>query len=185
MKLFYQQTNGLLIESEYFKDDLDAPAHFMLHACDNLFFTNQKLNGLPDKRFIRFAENEDEAIYLLDMENLSPSGVPLILLNIPTQNFCVPLTNSFDILLESACIGLLGIIEQIIVNEEPNIPSLPSKILKKKSGILPCLKDFFVVAKREYELLDIWHISVKAKKMVQESLENWFQIIKTLLAKFD
>ncbi|MCG3252928.1 MAG: hypothetical protein KAX09_03700, partial [Candidatus Heimdallarchaeota archaeon] len=60
LKLLYQQTNGFLLESEYFLDDLDDPSHFRLISCNNLFFTSKRLNLLPDKRFIRFAENEED-----------------------------------------------------------------------------------------------------------------------------
>ncbi|HUT80073.1 MAG TPA: hypothetical protein VMZ29_02635 [Candidatus Bathyarchaeia archaeon] len=184
LKLFYQQTNGLLIESEYFLDELEDPTHFRILALEDLSFTTTKLNLLPDKRFIRFAENEEEAIYLLDMENLDPDGKPLILLNLPAYKFCIPFTNSPDTLFESACLGILGMIEKFAENEGKSIPSIPQHLLKKKASVLSCLKDLFLVAQREYELIKIWHISPKAYDLVKKSIELWFNGIKKLLAIF-
>ncbi len=185
LKLFYQQTNGLLIESEYFIDELDDPSHFRLLALEDLTFTTTKLNLLPDKRFIRFAENEEEAIYLLDMENLDPDGKPLILLNLPAFRFCIPFTNSLDILLESACLGILGMIEKVAEREGKGVPPNPQKLLKKKAAVLSCLKNFFLVAQREFDLLKIWHLSPKAHDLIKTSLELWFNGIKKLLTIFN
>lgn len=184
LKLFYQQTNGLLIESKYFLDDLDYPSHLLINACDELFFTAKRVNLLPDKRFIRFAENEEDAFYLLDIDNLDPNDNPLIVLSMPAYKFIIPLTNSFDILLESGCLGLLGLIEGFGASEGKAIPDIPQKMLKKKSIILPILKNFFVTAKREYELLDIWHISAKAKSLINHSTALWFKGLKNLLNAF-
>ncbi|MBN1327877.1 MAG: hypothetical protein JXA54_00260 [Candidatus Heimdallarchaeota archaeon] len=184
LKLFYQQTNGLLIESEYFLDELDSPSHFRLLSLEDLSFTTTKLNFLPEKRFIRFAENEEEAIYLLDMENLDPDGKPLILLNLPAYRFCIPFTNSPDILFECACLGILGVIEKIAENEGQSIPPIPQQLLKKKATVLACLKNCFLVAKREYDLLRIWHISPKAYELIKKSLDLWFNGISKLLSIF-
>ncbi|TET30798.1 MAG: hypothetical protein E3J70_03695 [Candidatus Heimdallarchaeota archaeon] len=185
LKLLYQQSNGFLLESEYFLDDLDDPAHFRLISCNNLFFTSKRLNLLPDKRFIRFAENEEDALYLLDMENLDPDGNPLILLNMPSYKFSIPLTNNFEVLLEAACLGILGLIEEFGLKEGKRIPEVPQKMLRKKKRILPILKEFFLTAKREFDLIDTWHLSPKAKKNIQLSIATWFKGLKKLLSVFN
>ncbi|MCF2144257.1 MAG: SMI1/KNR4 family protein [Candidatus Heimdallarchaeota archaeon] len=181
LKFFYQQTNGVLIESSYFLDELEDAFSFRVLALEHLTFTTKKLNLLPDRRFIHFADDEEEAIYLLDMENLSPEGQPLILLNIPSEQFCIPLTNSFERLLESASLGLLAIIQTIGGNEKGELPIIPSRMLKQKEWIKACLKDFFIVAKREYDLLTIWHLSSKAERLVRLSIVKWLKGLKELL----
>jgi len=155
-KLFYEQTNGLLIESRYTKDEFGD-------------------------RFIQIGSNDSSAFYLLDTENLDPNGNPLILLSMPADKFCIPLTNSFDVLLECSCIGLLGYLEQF-GSEVRRTKQLSKKMLREKETIKHCLKDLFITAKREYELLDIWHLDEKAKKMVQFSTAKWFKEIKHLLS---
>ncbi|NHJ40151.1 MAG: hypothetical protein FK731_08980 [Asgard group archaeon] len=184
LKLLYQQTNGFLIENDYFLDDLNDPSHFRVISCDNLFYTSKRLNLLPDKRFIRFAENEEDALYLLDTENLNPEGLPLILLNMPSYKFSIPLTNNFEVLLEAACLGILGLIEFFGLEEGKKLPKVPQKMLSKKKKILPILKEFFLTAKREYDLIDIWHLSPKAKKQIQLSIAYWFKGLKNLLSIF-
>ncbi len=185
LKLLYQQTNGFLIENDYFLDDLNDPSHFRVISCDNLFYTSKRLNLLPDKRFIRFAENEEDALYLLDTENLNPEGLPLILLNMPSYKFSIPLTNNFEVLLEAACLGILGLIEFFGLEEGKKLPKVPQKMLSKKKKILPILKEFFLTAKREYDLIDIWHLSPKAKKQIQLSIAYWFKGLKNLLSIFN
>ncbi len=185
LKLLYQQSNGFLIESEYFLDDLNDPSYFRIISCDNLFFTGKRLNLLPDKRFIRFAENEEDALYLLDMENLDPDGNPLILLNMPSYKFSIPLTNNFEVLLEAACLGVLGLIEAFGLKEGKKVPQISGRMLKKKKRILPILKEFFLTAKREFDLIDMWHLSPKAKKNIQMSIANWFKGLKNLLSAFE
>jgi hypothetical protein len=123
-------------------------------------------------------------MYLLDTDNTDPEGNPLILLNLPAYQFCIPLTNSFATLLECACLGLLAVIEQFAIFEGKKIPEIPPRMLKKSNKILPYLKEFFTIAKREYELIDIWHVSPKAKKLIQRSTTRWFKGLKKLLAKF-
>jgi len=185
LKLLYQQTNGFLLESGYFLDDLDDPSHFRLISCDNLFFTSKRLNLLPDKRFIRFAENEEDALYLLDMENLDPEGNPLILLSMPSYKFNIPLTNNIEVLLEASCLGILGLIEAFGLKEGKRVPQIPQRMLKKKKRILPILKEFFLTAKREFDLIDTWHLSPKAKKNIQMSIANWFKGLRNLLSVFN
>jgi hypothetical protein len=184
LKLFYQQTNGLLIESEYFLDDMDDPAMLLVISLEDLSFSTEKLNFLPNKRYIRFAGNEEDSLYLLDTDNTDPEGNPLILLNLPAYQFCIPLTNSFATLLECACLGLLAVIEHFAIFEGKKIPEIPPQMLKKSKKILPYLKEFFTIAKREYDLLDIWHVSPKAKKLIKKSITLWFKGLKKLLAKF-
>jgi len=181
LKFFYQQSNGLLIESNYFKDELADPSFFRLLALEHLSFTPKKLNLLPERRFIHFADNEEESIYLLDMENLSPEGLPLILLNIPMEQFCIPLTNSFERLLESACLGLLGVIQRIGASGNGKVPTISTAMLKQKKQLKKCLKDFFVVTKREYDLLTLWHLPSKAEKLVRQSIVKWLKALKELL----
>jgi hypothetical protein len=181
LKLFYEQTNGLLIESKYTKDDFGDASLLRIHTLEDLFFTKKKVNFLPEKRFIQFGTNDNSAFYLLDTENMDPNGNPLFSLNMPADKFCIPLTNSFDIFLESACIGLLGYLEQF-GSEVRKTNQLSKRMLKEKETIKRCLKDLFITAKREYELLDIWHLDVKAKKMVQFSIAKWFKEIQHLLS---
>jgi len=181
LKLFYEQTNGLMIDSEYLTDDLDDASHLKINYFEDLFFTNKKVNFLPERRFIRFAGNDEEAFYLLDTKNLDPNGNPLILLSMPADRFCIPLTNSFDVFLECSCIGFLGYLEQF-GSEVSKTKQLSKKMLREKETIKHCLKDLFVTAKREYELLDIWHVDEKAKKMIQLSTAKWFKEIKRLLS---
>lgn len=185
LKLLYQQSNGFLLESGYFLDDLDDLSHFRLISCDNLFFTSKRLNLLPNKRFIRFAENEEDALYLLDMENLDPEGNPLILLSMPSYKFNIPLTNNFEVLLEASCLGILGLIEAFGLKEGKRLPQVPQRMLKKKKRILPILKEFFLTAKREFDLIDTWHLSPKAKKNIQMSIALWFKGLKNLLSVFN
>ncbi|NHJ47455.1 MAG: hypothetical protein FK733_06695 [Asgard group archaeon] len=185
MKLFYQQTDGLQIETEYFIDELDDPSLFNVVSLGDLTFTPKKLNLLPDKRFIRFAEHGDETIFLLDTNNLNPEGNPLILLNAPVYQFCIPLTNSFATLLECACLGILAVIEEFAIREGKSLPQIPNKMMKRSKTILPYLKEFFTIAKREYELLDIWHISPKARKLLETSISKWFKGLKKLLVTFN
>ncbi|MFW9923445.1 MAG: SMI1/KNR4 family protein [Candidatus Thorarchaeota archaeon] len=184
LKLFYEQTNGILIESEYFIDDLDDPSHLLVNSCENLFFTNKNLNLLPDNRFISFATNDDETLYLLDCDNLDPESNPLILLNNPIFKKYIPLTNSIDVFLECACLGILGIIESFVVEQPISRNQIPVKTFKKKERILYCLKKLFETAKREYELLEIWHIDQKVKPIIQTSFEEWFKEIKRLVTIF-
>jgi len=180
LKLFYEQTNGLMIDSEYLSDDLGDAVHLKINACEDLFFTTKKVNFLPNHRFIQFAGNEEEAFYLLDTKNLDPNGNPLILLSMPADRFCIPLTNSFDVLLECSCLGFLGYLEQF-GSEESRRDHLSKKMLREKEAIKHCLKDLFVTAKREYELLDIWRLDDKVKKIIQASTVKWFKEIKRLL----
>ena len=184
LKLFYQQTNGLLIESRYSRDELDDSAYFLVNSLEHLTFTNQKLNLLPNKRFIRLAGNEEDSMYLLDTENNDPDGNPLILLNLPAYQFCIPLTNSFATLLECACLGILAVIEQFAMAEGKKIPAISTRMIKKSKKILPYLKEFFTIAKREYDLLDIWHVSSKARNLIQTSIALWFKGLKKLLIIF-
>ncbi|MHA1245209.1 MAG: SMI1/KNR4 family protein [Candidatus Heimdallarchaeota archaeon] len=180
-KLFYEQTNGLLIESRYTKDEFGDASILRIHTLEDLFFTKKKVNFLPERRFIQIGSNDSSAFYLLDTENLDPNGNPLILLSMPADKFCIPLTNSFDVLLECSCIGLLGYLEQF-GSEVSRTKQLSKKMLREKETIKHCLKDLFITAKREYELLDIWHLDEKAKKMVQFSTAKWFKEIKHLLS---
>ena len=184
LKLFYEQTNGLMIDSEYLADDLGDPIHLLINSCDALAYTTKKLNLLPDRRFIQFGGNDEEALYLFDMKNLDPEGNPLIILNMPVYQVIIPLTNSFDIFLECSCLGVLGLMEAF--GEERKIPEhkIPKKMLKKNDRILKCLKALFTVAKREYELLDLWHVQPKTKQLIQKSMANWFKEIKRLLTIF-
>ncbi|NHJ88003.1 MAG: hypothetical protein FK734_21240 [Asgard group archaeon] len=181
LMLFYEQTNGLSIESEYFLDDLDDPSHFLINSCNDLSFSKKELNKLPDNRFLRFAENEDTSLYLLDLHNLTPLGNPLILLNMPIYRFIIPLTDNFEVLLESACIGLLGLIEEFGASEGKRIPPIPHRMLKFKPQIMQCLKEFFKVASREYKLLDVWHIDPKTKDQIQKNITDWFKGLKLLI----
>ena len=181
LKLFYEQTNGLLIESRYTRDDFGDASLFRLHTLEDLFFTKKKVNFLPDKRFIQIGTNDSSAFYLLDTENLDPIGNPLVLLNMPADRFCIPLTNSFDTLLECSCLGFLGYLEQF-GSEVIRTNQLSKKMLREKETIKQCLKDLFVTAQREYKLLDLWHLDTKAKKMVQFSTAKWFKEIKHLLS---
>jgi hypothetical protein len=185
LKLFYQQTNGLDIDTEYFIDDLEDRAHFKVLALEHLSFTTKKMNLLPDKRFIRFAESGEEIIFLLDTQNLDPDGNPLILLNAPVYKFCIPLTNSFATLLECACLGVLAVIEEFIMQESKRLPLIPKRMMKRSEKILSYLKEFFVTAKREHELLSIWHLEPKGKKLVEKSIAIWFKGLKKLLVTFN
>lgn len=180
LKLFYEQTNGLLIESEYNKGDLGYPSILRIHSLEDLFFTKKKVNFLPDRRFIRVGGNDASAFYLLDTENLNPDGNPLILLSMPADSFYIPLTNSFDILLECSCLGLLRYLEQFGSEMRKNY-QLTKKMLKEKEALKQCLKNLFLTAKREYELLDIWSLDEKTKKMIRFSTAKWFKEIKQLL----
>ncbi len=184
LKLFYEQTNGLMIDSEYFLDDLDDPTNLLINSCENLFFTKKKVNQLPDKRFILFATNDEEAFYLLDMKNLDPEGNPLILLTMPAYQIYIPLTNSFDVFLESSCLGILGILESF-GKEQPIRPnSISRKLMKKNKTVLALLKNMFETSKREFDLIDLWHMPDKTKKIIQKSISNWFKEIQRLLTIF-
>jgi len=180
LKLFYEQTNGLMIDSEYISDDLGDTSHLKINTCEDLFLTIKKVNFLPNKRFIQFAGNDEEAFYLLDTSNLDPQGNPLIILSMPADGFCIPLTNSFDVFLECSCLGFLSYLEQF-GSETIKRKQLSKKMLREKEILKQCLKDLFITAKREYELLDIWHLDEKAKKLVRTSTAKWFKEIKRLL----
>lgn len=184
LKLFYEQTNGLMIDTEYLKDDLGDSIHLLVNACDALTYTTKKLNGLPDKRFLKFAGNDEEALYLFDMENLNPDDNPLILINIPVYKQIIPLTNSFEVFLECSCLGLLGLIEAYCEERVINRNDIPNAMLKKKERILRCLKELFETSKREYELLQLWHVSAESQKMIQKSIAKWFEELKRLLTIF-
>jgi len=184
LKLFYEQTNGLMIDSEYFLDDLDDPSHLLINSCENLILTKKKVNLLPDNRFILFATNEEEAFYLLDMKNLDPNGNPLILLTMPTYRVYIPLTNSFDVFLESSCLGILGIMESF-GKEEPIPPTgISRKLMKKNKTVLALLKNMFETSKREFDLIELWHVPEKTKKVIQRSIANWLKEIQRLLTIF-
>jgi len=184
LKLFYEQTNGLMIDSEYLLDDLDDPMHLLINSCENLSFTTKKVNFLPDKRFILFASNDENTTYLLDMKNLDPNSNPLIVMTNPVYKTYIPLTNSVDVFLECACLGVLGLIEMYSEEFTLNYSSIPKRMVEKKNRILRCLKDLFTTAKREYELLDLWQLDPKTKQLVQISVAKWFKEIKRLLTLF-
>lgn len=184
LKLFYEQTNGLMIDSEYFLDDLDDPSHLLINSCENLIFTKKKVNHLPDNRFILFATNDEEAFYLLDTKNLDPNGNPLILLTMPAYHIYIPLTNSFDAFLESSCLGILGLLESF-GKEQPIPPTrISRKLLKKNKTALALLKNMFETSKREFDLIELWHVPEKTKKVIQKSISNWFKEIQRLLTIF-
>ena len=184
LKLFYEQTNGLMIDSEYVIDDLEDPSHLLINSCDNLFFTKKKVNLLPEHRFILFATNDEEAFYLLDTKNLDPNGNPLIILTMPAYQTYIPLTNSIDAFLECACLGLLGIIEAFSREERINSDQISRKLFKHNQRVLALLKNLFTTAKREYDLLSLWHVSEKTQKIIQKSIANWFKEIQRLLTTF-
>ena len=184
LKLFYEQTNGLMIDSEYFIDDLEDASHLLVNSCENLFFTTKKVNHLPDKRFILFATNDEEAFYLLDMDNTNPDGNPLILLVMPDYQIYIPITNSFDIFLECGCLGLLGIMESFGKEQPASTEQMSRKLYKKNQRVLVLLKELFATAKREYDLIELWHVPEKTKKMIKISIAKWFKEIQRLLTMF-
>ena len=184
LKLFFEQTNGLMIDTEYLLDEMEDPIHLLINSIEDLTFTTKKVNFLPEKRFIFFATNDESASYLLDTNNIDPNGNPLILMVDPVYKTYIPLTNSFDIFLECACLGILGLIE-MYSKEDPVLSLNNSKnLLRKKERVLICLKNLFVTSKREYDLLDLWHLPEKTRQLVQNSVAMWFKEIKRLLTLF-
>ncbi|MBD3190767.1 MAG: hypothetical protein GF308_08990 [Candidatus Heimdallarchaeota archaeon] len=181
-KLFLEQTNGLIIESDYSVDEFNDPAHILFLQAQDLEFTSKKVNNMPNNRFILFATNEDNADYLFDSERVDPEGNPLILLCMPVEEFYIPLTNSFNVFLEATCLGILHHFEKFASNRHS--PTINPKLRKKSDSILPCLKSIFMTAKREYQLLDIWHVPPKTKGLIQESMINWFKELKRLVSVF-
>ncbi len=184
LKLFYEQTNGLMIDSEYFLDDLEDPSHLLINSCENLILTRKKVNHLPDNRFILFATNDEEAFYLLDMKNLDPDGNPLVLLTMPAYHVYIPLTNSFDVFLESSCLGILGILESFGKEQPIPLSAVSRKLMKKNKIVLALLKNMFETSKREFDLIELWHVPDKTKKVIQKSISNWFKEIQRLLTIF-
>ena len=184
LKLFYEQTNGLMIDTEYLLDEMDDPTHLLINSLEDLSYTNKKVNFLPEKRFILFATNDESATYLLDAQNLDPSGNPLILMVDPVYKTYIPLTNSFDVFLECSCLGVLGLIEMYSKENPVLFSKISRKLLRKKERVLICLKNLFVTSKREYDLLDLWYLPEKTRKLVQISIAKWFKEIKRLLTLF-
>lgn len=181
-KLFLEQTNGLIIESDYSVDEFNEPAHMLFHQAEDLSLTSKKVNNLPDHRFVLFATNEDNADYLFDSERADPEGNPLILLCMPVEEFYIPLTNSFNVFLEATCLGILHHIEKF--GSTRRQPTIKQKLRKKGETVLPFLKAFFMTAKREYQLLDIWHVPPKTKALIQKSMIDWFKELKRLVSLF-
>ncbi|MEA2070295.1 MAG: SMI1/KNR4 family protein [Asgard group archaeon] len=182
-KLFYEQTNGLLIETEYPVNDFenDLPT-IEIMKCQDLDYTKKKLNKLPEKRMIRFGDNSEYLDLLLDSKNLDPDENPLIVISNPVEGYVLPLTNSFSALLEAACLGLLEMIDRWMKTKLEDI-NLPDKMKNKREDILGLLKNFFQTAKREFSLIQVWQVSPKAEKIVQNSIHKWFKIIKVILRK--
>jgi hypothetical protein len=185
-KLFYEQTNGLTIESYYFTDRFDEPSELFIHRCDDLVFTTKKVNRLPDKRFILFAGDQDQVEFLFDTKNFDPRGHPLICMSLPCYGYCVPLTNSFDVFLECACLGIFGLLSTFIIRKDEceSLPDTPKKMLKKQKRVLQLLKELFTTTKRELDLLPLWHLPEKAQAMIKRSMVQWLQIIKQLVKRF-
>jgi hypothetical protein len=180
-KLFLEQTNGLLIETNYFKNEFNDPTMINLLGCNDLFTTKKKVNGLPDLRFVKFAGNEEDTDFLFDTKNFTPTGLPLILFNQPVDSFCIPLTADFNAFLTLSFLGFLNYLSNYF-SEEPTITKeLPNRIKKKKQLLLPCLKDCFTTVKREIKLLSLWHLPSKSLQMVKRSCHSWLILLQKIV----
>ena len=81
LRLFYQQSNGLDIYSEYFLDDYDDPSYCTIISCDNLEFTKYVPEGIEvvrrqneETRLWFFVNHVDDAVTIEEV----PNGINLI-----------------------------------------------------------------------------------------------------------